>query len=237
MRTPLLSVLIAGIPGRQGEQLASKIRGQVHSQEVEVLAQIDEQLSGPTRNDLTAAANGKYIAFVDDDDDVNDQYVAAMLSGCRSNADVVTMKLQFRNQRVREQWQFALVAKNLREHGIMMANHLCAWKRSLATQVAWCPELGNYDDHLWFEPLYHAGVVHTQFYINTVLYYYNYVQEQTENQKSHAIAKRRRYVGRGLRCWKDRRHGILVEVPGGLARDRHNQLHSPPDKKPFHIIK
>jgi hypothetical protein len=240
VKKPLLSVLIAGIPGpgRNGEELAAKIRKQAAGCDVEVLLQIDDQLSGPTRNDLTAASSGKYIAFVDDDDDVSADYVNAMLLGCRSNVDVVTMRLRFTsNRRCHESWQFALVDRNLRPHGVMMVNHLCAWRRSLATLVAWCPDLGNCDDHLWFEPLYHAKVVRTQYHIDKELYFYDYEAGVSENQKAHAIVQRRRYMGRGLRCWRDETLGILIEVPGGRTRDRHNQLHPLPNCRPFHTVK
>lgn len=194
--------------------------------------------SGIKRATLTSLAKGKYICFIDDDDFLADDYVDQLLAGCTSNADVVTFNLQFVKEGIpKEVWKFGLHPNHRRE-GLMCVNHLCAWKREIATKVNWDPLLGNSDDRLWFEPLFHSGAVQTQFHIDKSLYFYDYHANVTLNQKQKRIEFTKNYIGRGLRCFKDKHGEILVEAnprfildylgtnidrSGVLVRDSSNQ--------------
>jgi glycosyltransferase involved in cell wall biosynthesis len=60
--------------------------------QVEILTLIDNKtiMLGTKRNHLLEIASGKYIAFVDDDDRLSDNYLQALLSATNSDADVIT---------------------------------------------------------------------------------------------------------------------------------------------------
>lgn len=169
--------------------------------------------SGAKRRMLTELASGDYVCFVDDDDILAENYVSRMLEGCRSGADVVTFNLQMQHDgKIRDMWQFGLYP-NRRNQGLMCVNHLCAWKREIATLVNWDPLLGNTDDRLWFEPLYYAHLIRSQYHINEILYYYQYHSNVSVNQQSERIRFAKSYFNRGLRCFRRKdTNEIVVET-------------------------
>ena len=90
----ILSILTPTIPGRekQLQALQQKIEGQIGGQPVEhlILSDNRKRSIGAKRQALVNIARGQYIAFVDDDDDIADFYVAELLTAAASGADVIT---------------------------------------------------------------------------------------------------------------------------------------------------
>ena len=78
-----LSILILSIPSRNAKMidLFNKVQAQVGAlnerQSVEILVLMDNcsKSIADKRNDLLKASRGKYIAFLDDDDDVSEVYI------------------------------------------------------------------------------------------------------------------------------------------------------------------
>lgn len=218
----MLSLLMCGLESRPWQLVRDAICAQCEpvSSHVEFLTEIDDgtETSGVKRQRLMDSATGRYVAFLDDDDEYDPNYVRSLLRGCASAADVVTFCLDMlKDGRGIEKWQFGLHPNN-RRSGLMCANHLCAWRSDIARQVAWCPELGYADDHLWFQPLYHAGLLATQWHVQRVLYHYIYTSRGTANQTAERIRKSREYVGTGLRCFRTQADQLLVEVGGQRNR-------------------
>lgn len=85
--TVLLSVLIPSVPSRVAKMSAlfAKLQAQIGDLPVEVLCLLDnkKRTVGRKRGDLVAAARGIYVAFVDDDDDVSDDYIAKLVAAIR----------------------------------------------------------------------------------------------------------------------------------------------------------
>jgi len=188
---------------------------QVKDLPVEILVCLDDgkRTSGDKRNELMRRTTGEYVCFVDDDDWVSPNYVSSLASGCKSGADVVSFSLKFTNPgRKDEYWRFGL-HENYRDLGLMCVNHLCAWKRSLAEKVAWSPDLGYRDDHLWFQPLFASGLVRTCYQIDDVLYHYQYDSNVSVNQKNDLIVFSQRHFGSGVSCFMDGEGRIFVQVP------------------------
>lgn len=234
-----LSILIPCIPTRNHRPIINSLCNALGilytenfptgNEEVEILTNFSTSPSGAKRQALMEQAKGKYICFLDDDDTVSPLYISSILQGTLSDPDVISFDLQFsRDGRAKEIWKFGLYPNN-RRLGLMSANHLCAWRKEIATRVAWCPDLGKFDDHLWFEPLHAAKLAKTCYYINDVLYYYWFSTFNTINQSTtnsmHAI----NYLKKGIRFFfKD--HEIYVEVPSReksaiKVRDKHNNIH------------
>ena len=92
----LLSVLIPTLESRgdQFQRLLKKLRGQIDSascaSEMEIICFLDnkEHSIGYKRNRLIEQARGKFVAFVDDDDDVSDDYVALICNAIREHPDI-----------------------------------------------------------------------------------------------------------------------------------------------------
>lgn len=201
---------------------------QYASPEVELICVFDDGklTSGVKRQIALDASSGKYICYVDDDDEVSEYYIRCLLCAAESNADILTFKLTYSTEGAlfKEYWTFGLY-KNFRRAGLMCANHLCAWKRDIAVLVAWDPLLGYGDDRMWFEPLHHAGLIHTQYHTNEFLYRYKYDPKNTCNQKRQIVQEAKLYGGKGIKCFGDKHGDILIEIPSH-AIYKHLPYHS-----------
>jgi len=88
-----LSILIPSIPSREDRlnRIYAKLLDQVGERDVEILVFIDNKKRsiGLKRDALVQMSIGDYVAFVDDDDDVSDDYIDEMLIGCEAGKDVI----------------------------------------------------------------------------------------------------------------------------------------------------
>lgn len=198
-----LSILIPALKSRPWECVYNKLVKQASNLDVEILLNLDngQATSGVKRQELLDQSRGDYICYVDDDDDVADNYINKIYTAMNSGADVISFNLALYKEGLpREQWTLGCFP-NSRKQGVMLVNHLCAWKRSLASKVSWCPFLGNSDDHLWSQPLYFAGCVKSNFHINEILYEYRFSTVVTQNQRYDKRAFALSYLKTGVRCF------------------------------------
>ena len=90
--SPVLSILICTMPKRKKmlDRLILRLKPQLSS-DVEILVHSDEgELNiGAKRNELLNKATGKYVAFVDDDDLVSDDYVELILKAAKNGTDSI----------------------------------------------------------------------------------------------------------------------------------------------------
>lgn len=95
-----LSILVPTIPQRFEPfvTLYTKLAQQARSHEVEVLAFTDncQRSIGLKRQGLLVLSTGRYVCFVDDDDDVAPGYVTAIMAAIQRNheADVIVFPTQ-----------------------------------------------------------------------------------------------------------------------------------------------
>ena len=89
-----LSILIPSIPERFETviPLIENLQNQIGDKDVEVLLLSDNMKMsiGEKRQKLKELAKGEYWAFVDDDDDISDDYIEQLLKGVESGKDVIT---------------------------------------------------------------------------------------------------------------------------------------------------
>ena len=231
-----LSILM---PGLENRMQRCAIKDQIESQivpGVEFLELIDngEETSGAKRQRLMEMATGDYIAFVDDDDLVSTDYLQSLLESIEEGPDVVTFNVQAEFAYIRktevELWEFGLHHDD-RDARKMCANHLSAWKKSVATSVAWCPALGCGDDQLWYKPLLMSGRARTERHLDKVLYHYLWDVRNTSNQTVHRVSAAKKYFGKGLKCLRDENGEIYIQNgyshPAGsvlYVRNRHNEV-------------
>lgn len=100
-REMLLSILICTLPSRQRmfDSLVRNLSRQVSDgdfyDEVELLSDSDIHKSiGDKRNDLLHLSKGKFIVFIDDDDEVDIEYIPLIINTIKSNEgiDCIGMK-------------------------------------------------------------------------------------------------------------------------------------------------
>jgi glycosyltransferase involved in cell wall biosynthesis len=140
MNKPLLSILTPSMPCRTAQmaRLCAELDAQIGDQPVEHLVLVDNKRRsiGAKRDALLRASAGRYVAFVDDDDDVAPNYVRALLDAVRDDPDVITFQQRARINDVDGLVEFRLGNANepFNPDGLTKRNawHVCAWRRSLA---------------------------------------------------------------------------------------------------------
>jgi glycosyltransferase involved in cell wall biosynthesis len=144
--SPDLSILIPTLHSRQdaAQRLFTDLYRQVETlpepMRVEILTALDEQDRpvGQKRNELLAKARGRDVCFIDDDDEVEPDYVAALLAAMDASphADCVVFRGQYYvDGRAELEFDFDLqytAYRNTAQRYERTPNHLCPVKRHLA---------------------------------------------------------------------------------------------------------
>lgn len=179
-----LSILILSIPTRFAmmQALYTKILNQIGNEDIEILCLIDNKKRsiGDKRNDLVVAARGEYLTFIDDDDDVCDNYISELVIGIKSKSDVIVFNetasfngensftvrpgIEYENEHARK--------VNGRWVDIRRKPwHWCLWKSSIA-KTERVPDMNNGEDELWCRRL--LTKIKTQYRINKILRIYRF---------------------------------------------------------------
>ena len=153
---PTLSILTPAIWNRESAKfLAAAISEQIGSAPVEHLVLFDNRARsiGAKRQSLVDIARGEYIAFVDDDDDVSEDYVARLLEATKTRADVITFRQRAIYNGLESEVHFGINNQDgpFNPGGITLRApwHVCAWKRervqgclfleaNYSEDIAWC---------------------------------------------------------------------------------------------------
>jgi glycosyltransferase involved in cell wall biosynthesis len=175
-----LSILTPTIPTR----IAS-----VAALQVKIAEQIDDDLTvehlcfcdnrartiGAKRQALVDIARGEYIAFVDDDDDISDDYVSRLLTAIETGADVITFRQRAIYNGLESEVVFGVNNRDgqFNPGGITLRApwHVCAWKRET---VAGClfGESNYGEDLIWCEQA--RKRIQTAHHIDAVLHTYRH---------------------------------------------------------------
>jgi glycosyltransferase involved in cell wall biosynthesis len=93
----ILSILICTLEKRavMFNSLIQKLKSQIND-EVEILFDCDngEKIIGKKRNDLLQRATGDFVVFIDDDDEISEDYVYLILNAIKKNPDVDCIGIQ-----------------------------------------------------------------------------------------------------------------------------------------------
>lgn len=179
--TPILSVLIPTVPGRE-IKLASvlhRIESQWRS-DVEVIVGYDERTMtiGEKRNRMIAAASGEYVTFVDDDDMVTTDYLDTIVQGLLTRPDVLTYRVLVKGYGPTKICIYGLALANENvPHGYhRRPNHLMVWKRSIAASVPF-PHVKIGEDTQWADAIQRLAT--REVALDNVLYHYQF--DPTDN--------------------------------------------------------
>lgn len=190
---PRLSILTPSLPERLESHLLPlwrKVQAQIAAAsvgpEVEHLVFLDNRRRnvGEKRTALLRMARGRYVAFLDDDDDCSDRYVAALLAAVRAHdgVDVVT----FRQRAVVEghagvcEWRLGHPNEPFAAHRDPAHTeptfrrppwHSCAWRAELAARFDF-PATNDGEDWDWSRRLNAAAT--TEHHIPEILHTYRY---------------------------------------------------------------
>jgi hypothetical protein len=186
--TPLLSILICHIPERYDffKRLSGILDPQLEKHKGSVECLVDDsryKTIGRKRNDLMTRAAGKYVCFIDDDDFVCDNYIELLLHGMKRDVDCCSLKgiitedgnnpLLFEHSIKYRIYKTITDAAPNEIHYERYPNHLNCIRASIAKQFPF-PEKNHGEDYDWATELFKSQLVKTEYYIDQVIYYYDY---------------------------------------------------------------
>jgi glycosyltransferase involved in cell wall biosynthesis len=177
-----LSLLVCSIESRRRElrRLRSCLAPQLNDA-VELLVNIDrgEKTIGRKRNELLEEASGDYIAYIDDDDLVADDYVEKILNAVDSKPDCCGMEgiITFNGANPRRFIHSLRYREWFEEEGVYYRNpnHLSPVKRELALEIGF-PEKNYWEDRDYSARL--LPLLKREVYIEGPIYYYLYVKRK-----------------------------------------------------------
>ncbi|WP_412070326.1 hypothetical protein [Rubrivirga sp. IMCC43871] len=181
----LLSILIPTLEERAESfafihaKLTRQIREGGLEDEVEVLSLVDggELPTGVKRNLLMEKARGRFVASVDDDDDVHGHYVALIVEAIRATPDVDCVGIQGRvtfREHTSRRFVYSIRYGEYRTRGGVYErppHHLNPIRADIARQYPFEP-VRTSEDSDWALRLSRDGALQTEVFIDDVLYHY-----------------------------------------------------------------
>ena len=182
-----LSILVPSIVTRYESRTALlfALSAQYKGNDVEILTEVDrgEMSIGHKRNLLLDRANGDYVCFIDDDDEVSKDYILKGLTAIESNPDccsltgVITWNGEspqtFEHSIKYKEWKTDLNAPIVYER---FPNHLNIIRSSIAKQFKFL-EINHGEDKDWSTQIHESGLLKTEAEIPGVIYHYKYMRK------------------------------------------------------------
>lgn len=183
----ILSILICTIPSRQVmfEGLLGEVFSQIHKRNatgmVEVLWDNSTACTtGRKRNHLLTLSKGKYIVFIDDDDEISENYLELILNALQDNPDVDCVGMRgyvtFDGAR-RKDWSISIEHKYWHEtvqEYLRTPNHISPVRREIAMKSMF-PDTTKGEDKIYSDNIFQF--LKKEVYINQYLYHYKYINK------------------------------------------------------------
>lgn len=192
----ILSILVCSVTTRFNNFLPNIIN-KLHKQAemfegVEIICLLDNKtiMLGDKRNELVKLSCGKYVVFVDDDDDISDDYIEKLFFATDSNVDIINFtvsvslnggeyktclyNMDYENDYNETNTEGQIVSYH------RLPNHIMCVKRELAIDTIY-PSIIRGEDSGYSKSL--KPKLKSQLILNDTLYFYNFNHETTETQK------------------------------------------------------
>lgn len=189
-----LSILVCSVHTRY-KTFLPKIQDQLFGQlnnlpeldqqriEIIVLTDNKQMMLGHKRNTMIDIAQGNYIAFVDDDDRIADDYIAELLKASATGADsiVFTAEVSLNGEPPKPCYYSKAHGRDYNKPSAYyrIPNHICCIKRSVSLKSSF-PNVLYGEDAGYGKVL--LPFLKTEHVIDKVLYYYDYNIDTTETQ-------------------------------------------------------
>lgn len=181
-----LSILIPTLPRRKEmfDKLVEEL-GRQSNPEVQLISNNNETLSiGAKRNLLLEASTGEYVCFIDDDDMISSTYIDDIMTAIRTSPDCVSLRgvmttygenpEMFEHSLRYSAW---ITTTNPIKYE-RYPNHLNVIRASIAKQFKF-PEINFGEDHKWAEQVHLSGLIKDEYYLDKVLYNYQFIPNKT----------------------------------------------------------
>lgn len=144
-----------------------------------------EMSVGEKRNKLLEKAAGEYVAFIDDDDIVSENYVKLLLDAAETDCDCANLKGLYSVNGVNdgifehsiryEKWRTNLNGLEVKYERFPTPLNMI--KSSIAKQFKF-PEKNHGEDHDWSKQIHESSLLKTEHYIPEIIYYYKYISNK-----------------------------------------------------------
>jgi len=172
-----LSILICSMPRRYEflSALLSSINAQPKAllQQTEILINCDSghKSIGAKRNELLSWAKGEYVVFVDDDDEISEDYLEQIFIGIGKGVDCIGISMMYSPSAGEKKPVDCSIENTIwgESHGAYLRTiqHVCPIKRELATLVKY-PDTSFGEDKDYAEAIkpylhteYRTGIIYT----------------------------------------------------------------------------
>lgn len=180
------SILICTIEGREEAftKLCAKLKEQAQKRgledEIEILSFKDkkgEHTVGFKRNQLLAESHGEYVSYIDDDDDVSENFISMIYEKLCKKPDCVSLVgiITFNGTNAKKFIHSIKYNRYFEDNNIYFRppNHLNPIKRSIAIQFNF-PEKNMGEDTDWAMAIAQSGLLKKEEVIDTPYYFYLY---------------------------------------------------------------
>ncbi len=141
---------------------------------------------GRKRNVLVSESTAEYACFVDDDDDISDDYVRKIRQALDGNPDCVSLNGIITFSGIKPQTFIHSIRYNsyFEKDGIYYRppNHLNPIRRSISASFMF-PEKNCGEDTDWAMQICRSGLLRTEHFVEEPYYFYKYDPAKTETQK------------------------------------------------------
>ena len=188
----VLSILIPTLPIRIESycRIIKKLSSQINENHAQNMVQIltfcdtKEYSVGHKRNWLLENSVGKYVCFIDDDDDISDDYIKEILLAIPSNADCITFLGEYIDESKTK--DFSISKMHNRDYNsddtyYRLPNHLCPVKRDIAIKSMFT--LKNFGEDADYSKNINM-VISNEFHINKKLYFYMFSHSESQTLPS-----------------------------------------------------
>ena len=196
----LLTIMIPTIISRKDKffTITEKLMKQIKENDLEDLVEIISHFDNKTvglsykRTNMLRTTGGKFVASLDDDDDVSNDYIISIVEAIKNNldADVITFK-QHCNCDGNEFYVDSDINKPLGKQKINNNTFIrypwiwCAWRKEKVDIFVY-NDIGkiNYrEDEFWLKHVRESDRIKKEVKIDKVLHYYRFSSKNTETQK------------------------------------------------------
>lgn len=183
----ILSILICTLEERKSQfvELYNFLSWHSDSSKVEILFDCDnrEISTGAKRNKLLERATGLYSVFIDDDDEVSDDYINLILKAAERGSDCIGINgtMTTNGHNVKE-WEIDIGLPYIADYSkgyeryLRYPNHITPIKTEIAKQFKFA-DITRGEDYDWATRIHNAGVLKTSTKIHDYIYHYKYKQK------------------------------------------------------------